>query len=388
LEKKQKIVRTIAYYLSYITIGFVTGIIGPTLPGLSLNAGTTLEGISYIFPVLAVGYLIGSYAGGWMYDRFKVHPVVAAGLLILGIMMFLIPLSQTLWIILALFLVTGFAAGSVDVGGNTLLVWTHGASVGPFMVGLHFFFGFGAFIAPMIVGLTMRGSSDISWAYWTLTLLSIPIMLFIFLIPSTKAPTSPKAQAEGKSSLLLVFLITAFMFMHVGAELSYGGWIYSYAIKLGLTNEANAAYLTSAYWGAIMVGRLISVAVSMKVKPKMMLFVYLSGCALSALFLILFSTSITAVWICTITFGLSMSTLVPTTFTLTGDYLHISGKLAGWLVIGIGAGNLVVPWVVGQLFEPFGAISLPIVNLITLISALGILTLIVLLIKKMKLEKV
>jgi len=388
LEKKQKIVRTAAYYLSYITIGFATGIIGPTLPGLSKLAGTNLVGISYIFPILSIGYLIGSYAGGRMYDTYKVHPVTAGAIVLLGIVMFFVPFSQALWIILALFFITGLAAGSIDVGGNALLVWTHGSKVGPFMVGLHFFYGFGAFIAPMIVGLSMRVSPEIGWPYWILTIICIPIMLFIFLIPSTKAPSVVSTQAASKSSRLLVLLIAIFMFMHVGAELSYGGWIYSYALKLGITNETNAAYLTSAYWGAIMVGRLISVAVSLKVRPKVMLFVYLIGCVLSALFLITFSTSLAAVWICTITLGLSVSTLVPTTFTLTGDNLHISGKLAGWLVIGIGAGNLVVPWLIGQLFEPVGAIILPIINLITFIFALGLLTLIILLIKKMQLEKV
>ncbi|NQT60516.1 MAG: MFS transporter [Bacteroidetes bacterium] len=388
MEKKQKIVRTAAYYLSYITIGFATGIIGPTLPGLSKLAGTNLVGISYIFPILSIGYLIGSYAGGRMYDTYKVHPVTAGAIVLLGIVMFFVPFSQALWIILALFFITGLAAGSIDVGGNALLVWTHGSKVGPFMVGLHFFYGFGAFIAPMIVGLSMRVSPEIGWPYWILTIICIPIMLFIFLIPSTKAPSVVSTQAASKSSRLLVLLIAIFMFMHVGAELSYGGWIYSYALKLGITNETNAAYLTSAYWGAIMVGRLISVAVSLKVRPKVMLFVYLIGCVLSALFLITFSTSLAAVWICTITLGLSVSTLVPTTFTLTGDNLHISGKLAGWLVIGIGAGNLVVPWLIGQLFEPVGAIILPIINLITFIFALGLLTLIILLIKKMQLEKV
>jgi MFS transporter, FHS family, Na+ dependent glucose transporter 1 len=386
LHNKRKIVRTIAYYLSYITIGFATAIIGPTLPGLSNLAGTNLVGISYIFPILAIGYLIGSYAGGRMYDSYKAHPVTAGAIVLLGVVMFFVPFSQALWFILALFFIAGLAAGSIDVGGNALLVWTHGSKVGPFMVGLHFFYGFGAFIAPMIVGLSLRISPDISWPYWILTIICIPIMLFIFLIPSPKTPAAPKSQSDDKEIRMLVILITIFMFMHVGAELSYGGWIYSYALKLEITNETNAAYLTSAYWGAIMVGRLISVAVSLKVKPKVMLFVYLIGCVLSALFLILFSTSLTAVWICTITLGLSVSTLVPTTFTLTGDYLHISGKLAGWLVIGIGAGNLVVPWLVGQLFEPFGAISLPVINLVTFVSALGLLTLIVQLIKKMKLE--
>jgi len=43
--------------------------------------------------------------------------------------------------------------------------------------------------------------------------------------------------------------------------------------------------------------------------------------------------------------------------------------------------------VLQQLFEPFGAIILPIVNLITFIFALGLLVLIVLLIKKKQLEK-
>ena len=323
-----------------------------------------------------------------MYDTCKVHPVTAGAIVLLGVIMFFVPFSQTLWFILALFFIAGLAAGSIDVGGNALLAWTHGSKVGPFMVGLHFFYGFGAFIAPMIVGLSLRITPEISWPYWILAIICIPITLFIFLIPSTKAPPAPKSRSEGKETRLLVLLITIFMFMHVGAELSYGGWIYSYALKLEITNETNAAYLTSAYWGAIMVGRLISVAVSMKVKPKVMLFVYLMGGVLSALFLILFSTSLTAVWICTITLGLSVSTLVPTTFTLTGDYLHISGKLAGWLVIGIGAGNLLVPWLIGQLFDPVGAIILPIINLITFIFAIGLLTLIVLLIKKMKLEKV
>lgn len=387
MEKKQKIVRTIAYYLSYITIGFATGIIGPTLPGLSRLAGTNLVGISYIFPILSIGYLIGSYTGGSMYDRFKVHPVTAGAIALLGVIMFFVPFSQALWVILVLFFISGLASGSIDVGGNTLLVWTHGSTVGPFMVGLHFFYGFGAFIAPMIVGLSMRVTTEIGWPYWILAVLCIPIMLFIFIIPSTKLGEAPEAQFEGASSSLLIVLITLFMFMNVGAQLSFGGWVYSYALKLGITNETNAAYLTSAFWGSIMAGRLISVPVSLKIKPKVMLFAYLFGCVLSALFLILFSTSLAAVWICTITLGLSISTLVPTTFTLTGNYMHISGKVAGWLVIGIGSGNLVVPWLIGQLIEPFGAVVLPIVNLITFIFALGLLTLIVLLIKKKQLGK-
>ena len=48
----------------------------------------------------------------------------------------------------------GVAEGALDVGGNTLLIWVHRHKVGPFMNGLHFFFGAGAFLSPIIIAQT------------------------------------------------------------------------------------------------------------------------------------------------------------------------------------------------------------------------------------------
>ena len=58
------------------------------------------------------------------------------------------------------------ATGYVEIGGatqwvsvrgadkrNPLLVWVHGDEVGPAMNGLHFFFGVGAFLSPIIIAV-------------------------------------------------------------------------------------------------------------------------------------------------------------------------------------------------------------------------------------------
>ena len=50
-------------------------------------------------------------------------------------------------VVLILF-IGGLPAGMISTGGNTLLMWTHGRKAGPYINGLHFSFGLGAFLAP------------------------------------------------------------------------------------------------------------------------------------------------------------------------------------------------------------------------------------------------
>jgi len=382
MEMKQKISKTIAYYVSYITIGFVTGIIGPSLPGLSEHVGTNLGGISYLFPILSVGYMIGSFVAGRLYDKVKGHPITVVALVILLVVMIFVPVTPLIWLLLVLFFFVGLGSGGIDVGGNTLLIWTHGDKVGPFIVGLHFFYGLGALISPLIVAQTLRTSGNITWAYWILAVICVPITIYFLIIKSPEHVKPSENVTEIGANRLLVLLISIFMFLHVGAELSFGSWIYSFAIKMRIADETRAAFLTSAYWSAVTVGRLIAVAIALKVKARAMLIVDLLGCMAAVIILLLFPASVQAVWIGTILLGFFIASLIPQTFTFAGGVMDISGKVASWFVIGLGAGNLFFPWLIGQLFEPRGAVALPIVNLFTFVLALGLLVVIFAVAKK------
>jgi len=365
-----KIRSTVAYYISYITIGFATGIIGPTLQGLAGQTGAMLKGISLLFPVLSVGYLIGSLTSGHIFDRIKGHPVIAGAIVLMAAAMALVPAVSLFWILMLLFFIIGLASSCVDVGGNALIIWVHRDKVAPFMVGLHFFFGFGAFFAPMVVGQTLKTAGGFEWSYWILAIICIPVALYFLLIRSPEQIKSSGKDQQGTIHIPLVILITLFMFLHVGVELSFGGWIYSYAVKRELATASAAAYLTSAYWGALTAGRLVSVFVSMKLQTRSMLVLYLSGCILAVLLLLLGGASVPTAWAATILLGFSISALVPVTFTFAGENMPITGQVTSWLVIGIGAGNMFFPWFVGQLFESAGPAVLPVTNLITLFIAL------------------
>ena len=150
-EKSGKLAKTVGYYLAFIVLGLITGVFGPTLPDLARNTQATLNQISIIFAARSIGYLAGSFLSGRLYDRVRGHWIIAAVLLATALAFVLIPVIPLLGLLAAVVFALGIAEGAIDVGGNALIVWVHHDRVGPFMNGLHFFFGIGAFISPIVI---------------------------------------------------------------------------------------------------------------------------------------------------------------------------------------------------------------------------------------------
>lgn len=210
--------KTVAYYLSFLALGLNIAAMGPTLPYLADQTDSALGAISFLFTTQALGYLLVSLLAGRLYDRVKGHPVMAAALIVMAATMALVPLTPLLWLLVLIFLVLGMAEATVDIGGNTLLVWVHRHRVGPFMSGLHLFFGLGAFLTPIIVAQVLLARDGIGWAYWILALLALPVAAFLLRVPSPMAPANSSNEslrqrdrtgARGKRGIL-VALFAAF----------------------------------------------------------------------------------------------------------------------------------------------------------------------------------
>ncbi|MBN1991570.1 MAG: MFS transporter [Anaerolineae bacterium] len=351
---ERKIARTAGYYMAFTALGMVAAVLGPTLPGLAEHTQTELREISYLFMARSLGYLLGALAGGRLYDRLRGHPVMAATLVIMAVTMALTPVIPLLWLLFMVLLVMGIGEGTVDVGGNTLLVWTHRDKVGPFMNGLHFFFGAGAFLAPVIIAQAVRLSGDINWAYWILALLIFPISGWLLRLPSPIAQATAEDRPAGPVNRLLVGLIVFFFFLYVGAEVGFGGWIFTYTITLELTGETYAAYLTSAFWGALTLGRLAAIPLAIRLRPRYMLLGDLLGCLASIGIILLWPDSIVAVWLGTLGLGLSMASIFPTTLNLAERRMPISGQVMSLFFVGASIGAMFLPWLIGQLFDAIG----------------------------------
>jgi fucose permease len=346
--------QTAGYYLAFIALGLVTASLGPTLEALGKNVQAPLDQISGLFTAYALGYLVGSLLGGRVYDRAQGHAVMGGVLLVLALLMALMPLVPWLGLLFGVTLLRGAASGTVDVGGNTLLVWLHGREVGPFMNGLHFCFGIGAFASPVIIAQAVQLSGDITWAYWTLAFLIALAALWILHLPSPTARSNREDDPTRGSNPLIVVLVAFVLLLYVGAESSVGGWIYTYATATGLGSESNAAYLTSLFWGVLAAGRLLSILLVTRFSPRTMLIADWLGCLVSVGVMVVLDKASLAVWAGTFGIGLSMASIFPLMLTFAEQRVSITGRVTGWFLVGSSVGGMTLPWLIGQLFESVG----------------------------------
>ncbi len=174
------------YYAAYVALGLVGASLGPTLPGLAENTGVGLGEAGLFFTSRSLGYTLGSLYGGRAYDRLPGHTLMAGTIAMMVIALGLAPVTAVFWILLVVLFAMGVGEGTLDVGGNTLLLWQYRQRVGPYMNALHFFFGAGSFLSPIIVAQALELGGGIRWAYWVLALAIAPLALWLARLPSPR----------------------------------------------------------------------------------------------------------------------------------------------------------------------------------------------------------
>lgn len=372
-DRRERLSKSIGYYAAFIVLGLASAALGPTLPGLAEQTDSQLSEISFLFTAHALGYMVGSFQGGRVYDRLPGHQVMVFGLALIAVTLVAAPLVPLLWLLTAVIGLLGLAQGLVDVGGNTLLVWVHRDQVGPFMNGLHFFYGLGGFVSPMIVAWMVSLNGDITWAYWALALLSLPAVAWLARLSSPPAPQTSSAESAGPVNPWLVPLIAFFFTLYVGAETSLGGWLHTYTVASGLGTTTLGAYLTSAFWGAFTAGRLLSIPLAARLRPRSLLLIDFAGALASLGVLLLWPGSTVAAWVGTVGVGASIASIFPTMISLAERRMAITGRVTGWFFVGASVGGMSLPWLIGQLFESIGPRVTMVIILIDLLVAAGLL---------------
>jgi FHS family Na+ dependent glucose MFS transporter 1 len=345
------------YGACLFALGLSMSVVGPTLPTLADNVGVSLARISFIFTTSSLGYLLGSSGGGRLYDRLKGHRIMLVAMIFMLTSGVLIPVTHSFYALLGVVFLFGLGQGLIDIGANLGVLWVFKSRVGPYMNALHFFFGLGAFISPIIVTNVMRWSGGtITWPFWVLGILYLPGLIGLLIYPS---PDNSEKEKDGempqKINYKLVIPIIVLFFLYVGVEASFGGWIYTYATGNGISGEAGASYLNSLYWGALMAGRLITVPLSRKVEASKILVGNYILMALFLLMILVWPVNSVMVWVASIGLGFAVSSVFPTLLALAETRMKVTGAITGLFFLGTSLGGMIVPTVLGQIFEYVGS---------------------------------
>ena len=217
-------------------------------------------------------------------------------------------------------------------------------------------------------------------------LASLPLIVWLWRLP--ELPPQAEDGENGRTPIpyIPVILLALAFLMYVGAEVSFGNWVYTYALTLGLGTVITSAYLTSAFWGTFTVGRLLGVWISTRARAATILFVDLVGCLASLGVILLWRDSALALWAGAIGVGLFMASVFPTMLLLAGEHMHVTGAITGWFLVGGGAGGMIWPWVIGQAFVGIGPVAMPALALAAI--AVNLLVILIFLARPVKIPQI
>lgn len=356
---------TAAYYWSLFSLGMTVAAIGPALPQFAANTGASLGAVGLLLSAYRGGYMAGSLVGGPVLDRLNANRLLALGLVVITIAVAFAPVLNALPLLIAIYVLVGGAAGVVDVGGNTLLVWIHGRRVGPWINGLHFSLGVGAMLSPVLVGQSLRMTGGIQFAFFAMALLVIPGVVMLAAARSPQPPARETTE-ESAGNARIVVMVALLLFFYMGLETSFGGWISAWMVSVHKFSAARAATLASLFWGSLTAGRLLAIPLAARVRPGTLLAWASAGTALS-LGLIASPAgpaSEPVVWVATAGAGLFMAPVVATSIAFAGRHMRVTGSITRWFFAGAGAGGMAIPLAMGWLLEAAGPLAVMPANLV------------------------
>ncbi|NWW51914.1 MFS4B protein, partial [Pedionomus torquatus] len=302
-----------------------------------------------------------------------------------------IPWCEKSLLLTVLMSVIGASMGILDTGGNVLALNTWGAEAGPHMQALHFSFAVGAFVAPILAKMALGGSkpqdlpaaehtnqsvwrpvpaapaasaasalkqhlgADFLWSYVVIGTYLLFVSFFFFILYSKGNSAQDKSKAAlqkgmfAKYHYALITLLFIFFLFYVGAEVTYGSYIFTYAKVFAEMKENEAAALNSVFWGAFAACRGVAIFCAACLYPGTMILLSIIGSALSSVCLAFFTRYPATLWVGTAVYGASMATIFPSGISWIEQYTVVQGKSASLFVIGAALGEMCIPATVGYL---------------------------------------
>ena len=333
-----------AGFLGIFVWGSIAGLLGAVLPSLRDRAGISLAESSGIFVALSCGLVVASLAAGYALDRYGKKIVLCTSVSLIIMSLVLLEWTTTLVPMIALAFFLGAGGSAVVTGAHALISDLNPGHRAASLNLLDVFFGIGAFVTPFaIVPMQARGGLGAS----LFTLAGLAAVVLVYLL-ATRFPERTQARhfsladaaAVARSPLFLVPALI--MFLYVGTEQSVWDWQVTYFMRQLSMDNVAAARVLSIFPIAIMLGRLITNRLLMRVSPTPVLLVSTIG-ATACFAMVMLATTPGLAGGALLVCGLFMASIFPTALgVVSSRFPAASGTALGLAITGGWLGSVAV----------------------------------------------
>jgi MFS transporter, FHS family, glucose/mannose:H+ symporter len=350
---------TIGSFLSFFLFGWVDNLKGPTLPPLLREVGLTYSQGGTLVLAAYVGFLVATLLTGVLSDKAgnKAVMFVACACLLPG--MFGYGSAYRFGWLLAAMTAIGLGIGSIEVGGNLIIVDLYTQQKGRYLNLLAFFHGAGSMLAPLYAGQML--SRGFSWRLtYHLSLGLVGVLALYFL--AIRYPRKATAQSHaldlahlGASAftpdMLLYYGLIA---IYVAAEIGFGAWLVEFLQQVKGQSVLVSSVSLSVFFGGVTAGRFVGSFLVDRIGYLPMIL----SAALASIACVgvgMFAPPAFAFFLPAT--GLFFSIIFPT-ITASVSSLHTKqvGTILGLLFTFAGVGGMIGPWLVGVVSDLAGLV--------------------------------
>jgi len=343
---------------TFLLIGVLAASYGPLLEHLVRRFDITLPEAGAVFTAHFSGALVGVFALMWAMKRVPGRTAIWAALAALVVGCAGVALAPSWPAFLAAVFVVGLGFGGLDIGLNQLVAHSLGPRRSALINVLNSAYGFGSVAGPILISrLSQDHLTALYGAAAALAAVLLPAVVGVrgrlpYVSQRSVSHAATRPRSRRLDTLVVIFLV-AFI-LYVGVETGVGGWMTSHLESVGF-RSLDAASITSGFWLAFAIGRLLAALIPDRVPPRL---VIISGAA-AAVIALLVALNGHAAPIAYIVTGLVIAPIFPTALVWLAKLRPGDSRATSWMFPATMIGGGVIPPAVGVAIGWFGIASAP-----------------------------
>ncbi|MBR2316103.1 MAG: MFS transporter [Clostridia bacterium] len=270
----------IVIYIVFISLGLPDSLFGVAWPVVHTEYGIA-ESFASVYSII-VGLCTGgvSFIAGTLLRKFGTAKVTFFSTLLTVAGLLGMSLAPNIIVMMIFAVILGYGAGAIDTGLNNFVSLHYKSQ---HMNWLHCFWGVGVTTSPMIMSRFLTGETG-AWrnGYRVVALLQLLIAVIVLFFLKRWQGVEKNCDAAGEETpdsgkftdiLKIKGVLTGILSqgLYCGMEFTLGTWGATYAVNSFALSPDVAAKWVSLYYGGIMLGRMISGFISMKISDKMLI---------------------------------------------------------------------------------------------------------------------
>ncbi|QRW20642.1 major facilitator superfamily transporter [Rhizoctonia solani] len=271
MSTKKEWIAIAACCWSVFSVGWNDATTGPLLPAFQAHYGVNFTVVSMLFVSNCVGFLSAAVVNIRLTDQLGLGKIILFGAMLQVLAYSLLAPALPFPVMCVAYAINGFGVGFQDAQANGFIAGLPKKSSEKMGL-LHAVYGAGAFVSPLVAtqfaqSTRLRRQHEITGQ---------PDPKLAYYAENAKISGNDNKYKEIFSSRA-VQLMSFFIWVYVGLEVTIGGWIVTFIID-ERGGGPSSGYISSGFFGGLMLGRVVLLWVNKKIGERRVIYVYCILC--------------------------------------------------------------------------------------------------------------